>query len=281
MRSSTVLIFLSVLVPSLVLAGSVDDAVDAAASFEEIFQQMQNEQNAQSADAVRESGSEIFPSTGQSSSFSRQAESLEEDPVYLIARVDGVPVIFRDVPKAEWFAPYVREVTEQGIVSGYREVDGTLKGLFGPADSLTIEQLAKIAVQVAQVDVPACGSALKNAMAKGTWSESFVRCAEQRGWAVYADGSVDVLRLARRAEVVATLLQALTVKIDPRTGGVFTDVDSSVEFAAAIEMAAKAGVITGDSDAKGNATGTFRPLDPVNRAEVAKIVTKSLQVYGG
>ncbi|MDD4287292.1 MAG: S-layer homology domain-containing protein [Candidatus Peribacteraceae bacterium] len=279
MRSSTVPIFLCVLLPSLVLASSLDDVVNDAALFDGVVKQMQDEQYGQSSDAVRESGSEVFPSTGQGSSTSRQSES-EEDPTYLTARVDGVPVVFRDVPKVEWFAPYVREVTEQGIVSGYREADGTLKGLFGPADSLTIEQLAKIAVHVSQVDLLACGSTLKNAMAKGTWSESFVRCAEQRGWAVFADGSVDVRRLARRSEVVATLLQALGVKIEPRTGGIFTDIDGSVEFAAAIEMAAKAGVVAGDSDAQGNATGTFRPLDPVNRAEVAKIITMALQVYG-
>ncbi|MFH0851314.1 MAG: S-layer homology domain-containing protein, partial [Candidatus Peregrinibacteria bacterium] len=102
-----------------------------------------------------------------------------------------------------------------------------------------------------------------------------------RGWALYAEGSVNALRLPRRAEGVATLLQALGVKIEPRTGGIFTDIDSSVEFAAAIEMAARAGVVAGDNDVQGNATGTFRPFDPVNRAEVAKIVTQALQVYGG
>ncbi|MDO8469186.1 MAG: S-layer homology domain-containing protein [Candidatus Peribacter sp.] len=279
MRSATLPLLLCVLLPSLVFAGSLDDVVDDAGSFTGVLQQMQEEQAAQSADQLRESGSEIFPSTGQGSSSSRPS-GLDEDPTFLTARVDGVPVIFGDVPKVAWFAPYVRSVTEQGIVSGYREADGTLKGLFGPADSLTIEQLAKIAVQVARVDLASCGSALKNATVQGSWSEGYIRCTEQRGWAVYADGSVDALRLARRAEVVATLLQALGVKIEQRTGGVFTDVDSSVEFAAAIEMAAKAGVVAGDTDAQGNATGAFRPVDPVNRAEVAKIVTMALQVYG-
>ena len=280
MRSSAVAIFLGVMLPPLVFAGSLDDVVDDAGSFTGVLQQMQEEQTAQSADQLRESGSEIFPSTGQGSSSSRPS-GLDEDPTFLTARVDGVPVIFGDVPKVAWFAPYVRSVSEQGIVSGYREADGTLKGQFGPADSLTIEQLAKIAVQIAKVDLTSCGSILRNTAVKGSWSEGYIRCTEQRGWAVYADGSVDVLRQARRAEVVATLLQALGVKIEQRTGGVFRDVDSSVEFAAAIEMAAKAGVIAGDSDAQGNATGTFRPLDPVNRAEVAKIVTMVLQVYGG
>ncbi|MDD5041635.1 MAG: S-layer homology domain-containing protein [Candidatus Peribacteraceae bacterium] len=279
MHPSTAAMLVTVLLPSFAVAGSLDDAAQDAHALTDVLQQMQDEQNAQSADQLRESGSEVFPSTGQGSSASRQTVP-EEDPVFLTVRVDGVPVILRDVPKLAWFAPYVRDVTGQGIVSGYREADGTLRGLFGPADSLTIEQLSKIAVQAAKVDPAGCGSALKNSVVKGTWSESYVRCAEQRGWAVYADGSVDPVRFARRAEVVVTLLQALGVKIEPRTGGVFSDVDSSVEFAAAVEMAAKAGVIAGDTDVQGNATGTFRPLDPVNRAEVAKIVTLALQVYG-
>ncbi|OIO53300.1 hypothetical protein AUJ46_05515 [Candidatus Peregrinibacteria bacterium CG1_02_54_53] len=279
MRRRIIAVALSLLLPSLAVASALDDVVHDADAFSDVLLQMQAEQDGQTDDLLREEGDEMFPSTGQSSSTSRQS-TLEEDPDFLTARVDGVPVIFRDIPRDAWFAPYVRDVVGEGIVSGYREANGALMGLFGPADSLTIEQLAKIAVQVARVDLSACGTTLKNDAADGTWSEQYIRCAEHRGWAVYADGSVDIGRPARRAEVVATLLQALGVKTEQRTGGIFTDVDSSVEFAAAIEMAARAGVISGDSDARGSPLGTFRPTDPVNRAEVAKIVTMALQVYG-
>lgn len=280
MHLSTALVVLTTLLPSIVFAGTLDDSAQNASSFEDILQQMQEEQNVQAEDAVREAGAEVFPSGGKKGSSVSSSSAPAEDPYFLTARVDGVPVVFRDVPKEEWFAPYVREVTGRGIVSGYRESDGTPRGLYGPADALTVEQLAKLAVQLAQVDGASCGTALRNGGAKERWSEPFIRCAEQRGWAVFADGSVDVQRSARRAEVVATLLQALAVKIEARTGGFFTDVDSSVEFAAAIEMAARAGVITGDSDAQGDAKGTFRPADAVNRAEVAKIITRVMQVFG-
>ena len=43
--------------------------------------------------------------------------------------------------------------------------------------------------------------------------------------------------------------------------------------------AARAGVVSGDADAQGNPTGLFRPVDPVNRAEVAKIVAQAVQIY--
>lgn len=267
------------LLPALACAASSEQIVEDADQLQGVVDQAIREQQAQADDAAREAGQEIFPRMQTEGSSSAAAAVLDEDPLFLTARVDGVPVVFRDVPKDSWFAPYVREVTGQGIVSGYREADGTLRGFFGPADTLTIGQLGKIAVQLAKVEMSSCNATLKNQTAAGTWSEAFVRCAEQHKWAVFADGSVDTLRNATRAEVIATLLQAFAVKIEPRTGDVFADVDSSVEFAAAVEQAAKAGIIAGDSDANGNPTGTFRPRDPVNRAEVAKIVTNSIQVY--
>jgi hypothetical protein len=245
-----------------------------------VLDQLSTEQDAQEWDAAREAGKDIFPAPPEGSSSSSGAMAFTEDPIFLTVRVSGVPLIFRDVPKDAWFAPSVREVMDRGIVSGYREADGTPRGLFGPADSLTIEQLAKIAVGFAGVNLDSCGSKVRNAGATGRWSEAYIRCAEHRGWAVYADGSVNILHPARRAEVVATLLQASAVKVEPRTGSVFRDVDSSVEFAALVETAARAGIVSGDHDEQGSPTGTFRPRDPINRAEVAKIVTRVLQVYG-
>lgn len=279
MRATTIFL-LSLLLPSLTCAASLDAVLRDADSLQDAMEQWQSEQQAQASDAAREAGDEVFPKVPGEGSSSATGTVLDEDPVFLTARVDGVPVIFKDVPKESWFAPYVRAVTGDGIVSGYRDDDGTLRGLFGPADALTIGQLAKIAAQLAKVDPATCTPTLKNETAKGTWAVAFVRCAEQKGWAVYADGSADIARNATRAEVIATLLQAFGVKIAQRTGGVFKDVDSSVEFAAAVEMAAKAGVVSGDSDRNGNPTGAFRPRDPINRAEVAKIVTLAVQVYG-
>jgi len=279
MRTVTTLFFIFLL-PSLACAASLDAVVHDAGTLRDVLDQTLKEQQTQAADAVREAGAEIFPMVQGDGSSSVAATVLDEDPVFLTARVEGVPVIFRDVPKDSWFAPYVRAVTGEGIVSGYRAADGTLRGLFGPGDALTIGQLAKIAVQLMKMDPASCTASLKNETAKGTWAIGFIRCAEQKGWAVYADGSVDVNRNATRAEVIATILQAFAVKIESRTGDVFKDVDSSVEFAAAVEQAAKAGVVSGDSNAQGNPTGMFRPRDSINRAEVAKIITNAVQVYG-
>jgi hypothetical protein len=57
------------------------------------------------------------------------------------------------------------------------------------------------------------------------------------------------------------------------------DVSPSTLFSEAIYTAVRDGVMSGDTDAIGHLTGRFRPEDPINRAETAKIVSAALQVY--
>ena len=125
----------------------------------------------------------------------------------------------------------------------------------------------------------ACSGDLKNASAKDRWRENYILCAENAHWAVYSDGLVDVLRPATRAEVVVTVLQAFGQKIRERHGNIFTDVDSSTEFGAAIETAAADSLVSGYSNSQGQSTGKFGPIDPVNRAEAAKIFSLAFQLY--
>jgi len=217
--------------------------------------------------------SELFPSTGSGSSLP------ESTGTHLTIKVDGVPVVLSDVPSQEWFAPYIRDVSERGVISGYRSQDGRPTGLFGPADSVTIEQLAKMAVQSAAIDIFGCGDTLKNVIAPGRWSERYIRCAEANGWAVFSDGSVDPARPATRAEVVVTVLQAFKARIPPRSGTLFTDVTTATVYGAAIEAAANDKIVSGYSDDTGRPTGEFGPEDAVNRAQTAKIISLSFQVY--
>ena len=58
------------------------------------------------------------------------------------------------------------------------------------------------------------------------------------------------------------------------------DVTDSTLFSSAIFTAYADRIVSGETDASGNPTGYFFPERPVNRAEVAKIVSLALQVYG-
>jgi len=212
----------------------------------------------------------------------KRNEGGREFEPFVNVRIDGVPVDLTDVPSDTWFAPYVRDVASLGIVSGYRGADGRPLGLFGPDDSVTIEQLAKMAIEATGHILSDCyDSQLRNESAKGSWSEQYILCAEHLGWAVYSDGSVvDASRPATRSEVVITVLQSFDVLFGRALGTIFTDVTTSTEFSGAIERAAADNVVSGYANSQGSPTGEFGPRDPVNRAAMAKILSLALQIYG-
>ncbi len=238
---------------------------------------MDNDRVEEKADLTLEQSGNPFPAALTTSSQSGAIQEGEQTSIFLQVTIGGKDIAFHDVPRAAWFAPYVRFAAEKSIVSGYKDADGRLLGEFRPETSVTLEEIAKIAVQSAEIDVSSCGMLAKNRSASGSWSQSFIACAEKEQWSVFSDGGVDVRRPATRGEVVITLLQALRVQISPAQGSVFSDVTLSTEFAAAIERASLDGMVSGD-DAT-TAKKNFRPRDSMNRAELAKVVTLGLQLY--
>ncbi|MDA1208810.1 MAG: S-layer homology domain-containing protein [bacterium] len=187
--------------------------------------------------------------------------------------IDGESVIFTDVPTHEWFAPYVSKALKANVMSGYRDSSGTPTGKFGPSDNINIAQLAKIANEIAGIDESRYYGKASNTRARGTWFEDYFVSAENLHWLVFTDHRLDPNRSATRAEVVATLLQALDTPRQWAHGNLFTDVDGSTSFAASIETGARDGLIGGYPD------GSFRPEAPINRAEMAKMLGSAVELY--
>jgi hypothetical protein len=79
--------------------------------------------------------------------------------------------------------------------------------------------------------------------------------------------------------VIQTVLEAFGIPI-ARGDNPFHDLPSSSPFAAAIETAATLRIIQGDTDAQGTAKGTVRPSDPINRAEVSKVIVLAMRMLG-
>lgn len=239
-----------------------------------------NDQERQDAALEFDESAELFPAVeaeGESS-----IEDAREDRVadYVVIRVGAKDVTLRDVPLKEWFAPYVRAIAELQLVSGYRDAAGAPTGLYGPADPVTLEQIAKVVTLAAGIDATSCAVPPKNLSASGSWSASYVSCAEARGWAVYSDNAADVRLSATREQVVMTVLQAFEREFDVDAATLtFTDVEKTGAYAPAIAKAAADGVVSGYTDADGRLTGLFGPTNDVTRAEFAKIVTVALQVY--
>lgn len=257
----------------------LEEALDA---WEYMDRAIELEEAGQARDALYQEQNDLFPETGNEEEGNRLERLREERTAQFVSvDVDGALVVFSDVPRAEWFAPYVREIAERRIVSGYRDADGRVLGQFGPQDHVTIEQMAKVMTYASGRLPEECATgAPRNLTSSGSWSAPFVACAEELNWAVYGDGSVDVARPAARAEVVMTLLQAFGKEASPRTGTGFLDVTLSTQYGAAIEQAKTDGIVGGYTDRQGIPTGLFGPGDPVTRAEFAKIVTLGMQRWG-
>lgn len=280
-RIFAVLFLFSVLLPggAAVAADEFDYLMGDVEKFEEDIGMNAEAESAAKQEHLYQSSDELFPDTEKERGGRLGDGALQQ---FVTIRVDGVPTNLTDVPSDAWFAPYVRGTADRGIISGYRGADGLPLGLFGPGDNVTIEQLAKMAIEATGHILQDCsGGELRNESARGSWSEQYIRCVEYLQWAVYSDGAVDVKRPATRSEVVVTILQAFGVLFDRALGTVFSDVTASTEFSGAIERAAADNIVSGYADGQGNLTGEFGPGDPVNRAEAAKILSLALQVYGG
>ncbi|HLD64260.1 MAG TPA: S-layer homology domain-containing protein [Candidatus Peribacteraceae bacterium] len=183
-------------------------------------------------------------------------------------------IVFTDVPISEWFAPFVHIVARVGIMSGYQNASGQPAGRFGPNDPVNLAQLSKIAHEVAGIDEKSVRGTARNPRAVGAWFESYFLSAEKLSWQIFLDPSEDPARLVTRGEVIATLLQALDVpRIWPK-GDVFSDVTPLTPYADSIETAAADDIVGGNDD------GTFKAADPINRAELSKILAQILEVYG-
>jgi hypothetical protein len=182
--------------------------------------------------------------------------------------------LFNDVTENDWFYPYVSSVAEWGIITGYKTPTGQLTGQFKPGNSVTIAETLKMALKGAKIDESQCKRPVLNPSAKGHWAEAYVSCAEEMGIRLF-QFNPDLDRPALRGEVVSIINDAWGDKVPPLYAN-FKDT-ASHRFEADIAFAAARGIVSGDKDANGIATGYFRPDDKIVRAEVTKIIYERLK----
>jgi hypothetical protein len=186
----------------------------------------------------------------------------------------GCQTEFTDVPSTSWFACYIANIFKKGIVSGYKDEEGNSLNLFGPANPITYAELAKIALLGSGNQVSETSEVPKNISAQDMWAAPFIALAEKLHFSVFSP-SLEVNQPASRGAVILTMLQAFHVTIQKDLPNTFTDLAPSDPYKSAILTAAALGWINGDMDANGNRLGTVRSQDSINRAEVAKILTKA------
>ncbi|MFH1444250.1 MAG: Calx-beta domain-containing protein [Candidatus Peregrinibacteria bacterium] len=204
--------------------------------------------------------------------LSNSAETIAARRDRLYAFVDETPVIYMDVPLSAWYAPYVSYVIEEKIATGYADEAGKPTGEFGVENPITYAEVLKMAMQASAQAFDLKGlPPPRNTSAKGTWASAYVAKAESLQLSVFSVQR-NVMKSASRGAVIQTILEVLGIPTGPKAETSYSDVPASHPYARAIAMATYLELVSGDKDASGNSLGTFRPDDPINRAEVAKII---------
>lgn len=192
--------------------------------------------------------------------------------------VDGQTIVFEDVAQSSWYSTYVRSATEANIATGYRDANGKLTGKFGPSNNVTIAEALKMASESAGYDEGAYGAVIDSGM--NHWASEYISVAKGEQFPII-DKFVRIDRPATRAEVASIFASAFQVELeDIAKGTVFKDVVLDTNYGAAVEALARDKVVSGDTMVNGQVTGTFRPTDNINRAEVVKIAMTARTTYG-
>ncbi len=192
--------------------------------------------------------------------------------------VNGETITFADVPQSAWYASFIHDAAEAGIVNGYMDTSGHSTGKFGPENSVTIAEALKIAIESSGYDAQAYSSLIDSGVRH--WSASYVSVAKAENFAI-TNISVGLDRRAKRFEVASMLASAFQLENRSSVAGTtFHDVSISTPYGSSIETLARDGVVSGDTDAQGLGTGMFRPQDVINRAEVVKMAMAARVKYG-
>jgi hypothetical protein len=211
--------------------------------------------------AITESGSDTF--------------GFQLAPVW---RLESAHQIYTDVPEYAWFEPAVRTLYETQTLAAAE------KQLFNPSENLTRGELAVLSVKVAGF-LPE--EVEETSFCDIEATDDFAPSIEfmfDHGWlSGYPSGECDAGRVFRpslpvnRAEAVKMALIAFQDLVDRRVEEAvclpsgFTDVPQEAWFAGFVDQANCLGFVNGYPD------GSFRPANPVNRAEIAVILVNALE----
>ena len=175
---------------------------------------------------------------------------------------------FKDTTVGDWYTDYVRKAKNRNILSGYRDGNGQLTGVFGAGDPVTQCEALKLALESAGIG-PLEG-APQSPNAQGHWCAGYVHRAEVMGMHIAQDIAPDMP--ATRAQVVRVMLEAMGIELPIYNAWYFSDVAGS-SAKGYIQFAYEQGIVSGK-----NNTNVFGPTEPITRAATAKIVHNVLEI---
>jgi len=205
--------------------------------------------------------------------FTKTAEGLHG-----AAPAEAAKVAFMDIV-GHWANQFIKKLAAAGIVSGKTKVR------FAPNDMITRAEVIKIAMSAFNYPIPeSVTEKPANDIPVSAWYAPYIAAAQEAG-------VIEDMKEAFGPDTPATRAFALTVML--RAAG-FTDIDANFDtnykahpewgyvffqdvpmgewFAKFVGYAKDKGIVGGYSD------GTFRPANPITRAEVSKITVKMMDM---
>lgn len=186
--------------------------------------------------------------------------------VFFTAPISAAPK-FSDVPAKDWYAPYVYDLTEQGIINGVTSTQ------FAPEGNITREQFVKILAYASGDDLSKYQGKLPFNDCTAQWSETSIN------WA-YTNGVVNGVSATKfgpeeniTRQQMATMIYRYTAYKEmylPRdtAAKAFTDDSKIAGWAGdAVTAMVQANIINGYED------NSFRPENSATRAEAAKMIS--------
>ncbi|MBP9774155.1 MAG: S-layer homology domain-containing protein, partial [Candidatus Peribacteraceae bacterium] len=203
--------------------------------------------------------------------------SVPQEKGLLSLMLEGRKVTFGDVPASAWFTLPMFSLIQGNVMSGYRDSAGVLTGKMQPERLVSFEEMAKMILLSSGRSIDAVSADATNLSAQKSWSNKYVRLAEDTNLSLYTKNLI-VTSAASRGAAVRTILEALGIPRQSAATSPFKDLDTKNPFYQDILTAVSYGIITGDIDASGKSTGKVRPTDPLKRAELATIILRAVKV---
>lgn len=170
--------------------------------------------------------------------------------------------MFKDVLRGDWFAPFIIGLKRLGIVEGYKNESGDNKKMYGPSQPVTYGEFAKMLLLLSKN----AGSIVQQV--GPDWADPYMVRTLALGLSYYSQPGITANHIITRSGVVHSILEAYGITVDALPVNIFSDLRNDHPAHQSILVAHSLGLINGDD----GAPPVVRPDDPVNRAEVARLL---------
>lgn len=179
---------------------------------------------------------------------------------------------FRDVPRNHWAYEAIVEMAERGIIKGYED------GTFRPNRHISRAEFAKIMIAAAGIDITSVNKVKQTFedVNRNHWAFYYIELAKPylTGYKIGSTYLYKPDEKALREDIAVALvrLKGYDKTTDPDLDAIerFRDEEKiSKNLRPYIAIAVETGLIKGFEDR------TFRPLDPITRAEAASLIYRA------